>query len=50
MGAYAAGSDPQLDEAIRLQPGMRAFLQQNMFEGASLQASVQAMAQALQQG
>ncbi|GAB2747792.1 flagellar protein export ATPase FliI [Melaminivora jejuensis] len=50
VGAYAAGSDPQLDEAIRLQPGMRAFLQQNMFEGASLQASVQAMAQALQQG
>ncbi len=50
VGAYMAGSDPQLDEAIRLQPGMRAFLQQGMFEGAELQDSVGAMAQALDGG
>ncbi|AVO49747.1 flagellar protein export ATPase FliI [Melaminivora suipulveris] len=50
VGAYMAGSDPQLDEAIRLQPGMRAFLQQSMFEGAELQDSVGAMAQALDGG
>lgn len=36
LGAYAAGSDPELDEAIRLQPAMAAFLQQNMFEGDRL--------------
>ncbi len=50
VGAYMAGSDPQLDEAIRLQPGLRAFLQQGMFEGAELQDSVGAMAQALDGG
>ncbi|MDM0014770.1 flagellar protein export ATPase FliI [Variovorax sp. J22P168] len=44
LGAYAAGSDPALDEAIRLQPAMTAFLQQDMHEGASLAASVDAMA------
>ena len=50
VGAYMAGSDPQLDEAIRLQPGLRAFLQQGMFEGAELQDSVGAKAQALDGG
>ena len=47
VGAYLAGSDPQLDEAIRLQPGMAAFLQQNMFEAANMDDSVAGMAQAL---
>jgi len=32
VGAYAAGSDPQLDRAIALYPAMEAFLQQNMHE------------------
>ncbi|MEB0059403.1 flagellar protein export ATPase FliI [Variovorax sp. LG9.2] len=45
LGAYAAGSDPALDEAIRLQPAMTAFLQQDMYEAATLGASVGAMAQ-----
>jgi flagellum-specific ATP synthase len=44
VGAYVSGSDPQLDEAIRLQPTMANFLQQTMFEGASLAESVEAMA------
>lgn len=48
VGAYMAGSDPQLDEAIRLQPGMAAFLQQNMFEAAPMESSVAAMDQVLQ--
>jgi flagellum-specific ATP synthase len=44
VGAYMSGSDPGLDEAIRLQPAMEAFLQQDMFEAASLEHSVAAMA------
>jgi len=48
VGAYVSGSDPQIDEAIRLQPGMAAFLQQDMFEAAPLDASVAAMARALE--
>ena len=36
IGAYAQGSDPALDEAIELQPGMRRFLQQDMFESAPM--------------
>lgn len=44
VGAYLSGSDPALDEAIRLQPVMEGFLQQGMREAASLQASVAGMA------
>ncbi len=43
LGAYAAGSDVQLDEAIALHPGMVGFLQQGMHEGASLSSSVQGL-------
>jgi flagellum-specific ATP synthase len=43
IGAYAAGSDPMLDEAIRLHEGMNAFLQQDMFESATLEDSVRRM-------
>ncbi|WP_027015780.1 flagellar protein export ATPase FliI [Comamonas composti] len=48
VGAYLAGSDPLMDEAIRLQPAMTAFLQQSMFEPASMQASLSAMSGLLQ--
>ena len=34
VGAYAAGSDPLMDEALALHPRMEAFLQQNMKERA----------------
>ncbi len=44
LGAYIHGSDPALDEAIALQVPMREFLQQGMFEAASLETSVQNMA------
>jgi flagellum-specific ATP synthase len=50
VGAYVNGSDPQVDEAIRLQPAMRQFLQQTMFESASMQESVDAMATVLGAG
>src|SRR3990167_1526117 len=43
VGAYMSGSDPLLDEAIRLQPAMAAFLQQGMREAAPMQESLYAM-------
>ena len=43
IGAYAAGSDPGLDEAIRLSGSMAAFLQQGMFEASSLAGSLAEM-------
>jgi flagellum-specific ATP synthase len=43
VGAYAAGSDPALDQAIRMEPSMRAFLQQDMHEAATLDQSMDAM-------
>ncbi|MBI3432834.1 MAG: flagellar protein export ATPase FliI [Hydrogenophilales bacterium] len=44
VGAYAAGTDPLLDEAIRLQGGMETFLQQNIHERADVQASLAELA------
>jgi len=35
VGAYAAGSDPLLDRAIRLYPQMEDFLQQDIMERSS---------------
>ncbi len=46
VGAYAAGSDPQLDEAITMWPRMEEFLQQPMEERAAADESVAALAQA----
>lgn len=47
VGAYASGSDPALDRAIRLQPAMTQFLQQGMLEASSLEESCLGMAQVL---
>jgi len=47
VGAYVSGSDAQLDEAIRLYPGMRGFLQQDMRTPALMNESLAAMAAAL---
>ena len=47
IGAYAAGSDPGLDEAIRLSGGMAAFLQQGMFEASPLPRSLAEMEQSM---
>ena len=43
VGAYAAGTDPLLDEAIRLQGAMEAFLQQNINECADVEGSLAAL-------
>ena len=40
VGAYAAGTDPLLDEAIKLQTGIEAFLQQNISEHSNAQESL----------
>ena len=47
IGAYVSGSDPALDESIRLHDAMADFLQQDMFASSSLPASVQEMAVAM---
>ncbi len=44
VGAYAAGSDPLLDQAISLMPQLEAFLQQGMNERADSATSVAALA------
>ena len=43
VGAYAPGSDPDLDRAIALAPRMQAFLRQDMIERADYVASVSAL-------
>jgi flagellum-specific ATP synthase len=43
IGAYAHGSDPQLDEAIALHPAMEQFLQQDMFAASDMQEAVDGM-------
>ncbi len=40
VGAYAAGSDPLLDQAIRLYPAFEGFLQQALSERADFDSSV----------
>jgi len=40
VGAYAAGSDPVLDEAIALLPRMESFLQQGIHEQADVSESL----------
>jgi len=44
VGAYVAGQDPQLDEAIALYPRVEAFLQQGMDERCDYGQSVDRMA------
>ena len=46
IGAYVQGSDPGLDESIRLHEGMAQFLQQDMFVAAPLAQSASAMGSA----
>ncbi|MEO8856858.1 MAG: flagellar protein export ATPase FliI [Burkholderiaceae bacterium] len=47
IGAYVHGSDPGLDQALRLHPAMESFLQQGMFESAHLDDSVDGMLTAI---
>jgi ATP synthase in type III secretion protein N len=43
LGAYAKGSDRELDEAIARMPRIEAFLRQNSSEGSSFEATVAAL-------
>ncbi|MFZ6720269.1 flagellar protein export ATPase FliI [Undibacterium sp. Ji49W] len=43
VGAYSPGSDPLLDEAIRLQPKIIAFLQQDITEKSTIPESLGAL-------
>ena len=45
VGAYAAGSDPVVDQAIKLYPQMEAFLQQRIDECSNYDASLTSLAQ-----
>lgn len=45
VGAYEAGTNPDLDEAIRLRPGMEAILRQASDESVSLEQSQQIIMQ-----
>ncbi len=50
IGAYASGSDPMLDQAIHLHGPMADFLQQHMYESASLPDSLASMKAAIGAG
>lgn len=43
VGAYSAGSDPLLDDAIRLYPQINAFLQQDINEKSTIPESLQGL-------
>jgi flagellum-specific ATP synthase len=49
LGAYAAGSDPEVDRAIVLYPGLQRFLLQDMRDAATLDSSLHQLAVALQE-
>lgn len=49
VGAYASGSDPVLDQAIRMYPKLEAFLQQGMFQREDYAESVGQLAALFQQ-
>jgi flagellum-specific ATP synthase len=50
VGAYVAGSDPLLDEAIKLFPKMEAFLRQSIDEHFGIDESRQQMQAVLASG
>ncbi len=50
IGAYQRGSDPRVDQAIRLWPGVQQFLQQDMRERVDLRSSLAALDGLLAEG
>jgi flagellum-specific ATP synthase len=50
LGAYRAGADAELDEAIRLQPALEQFLAQDRSEQSTLEEGYAGLATALAQG
>ncbi|MCH7910072.1 MAG: flagellum-specific ATP synthase FliI, partial [Candidatus Hydrogenedentes bacterium] len=47
IGAYVKGSNPEIDEAIRLMPKIRQFLRQDLFEPSELEGIADGIQQAL---
>jgi len=47
LGAYRAGTDPAVDEAVRLAPRIEEFLEQARDESCSLEDSFSMLAAAL---
>jgi flagellum-specific ATP synthase len=47
LGAYRKGSDPSVDEAIRLYPGLEEFLSQNKIESMSIDESFKELGRVL---
>jgi flagellum-specific ATP synthase len=47
IGAYVKGSNPEIDRALRLMPGLRAFLQQDLFEPSDFGQIVAQMQRAM---
>jgi flagellum-specific ATP synthase len=47
IGAYRAGSDPQVDRAIQLNPALEGFLSQDKDEATSLEDSFMQLARIL---
>ena len=47
VGAYNAGTDPAIDQAIALMPGVKQFLQQGLKENVDIVSSYQQMFQAV---
>ncbi|MBD3609347.1 MAG: FliI/YscN family ATPase, partial [Gammaproteobacteria bacterium] len=45
IGAYSPGTDPEIDEAIRYQPVLKAYLMQGMLESSELSVSIQQLLQ-----
>ena len=45
IGAYSQGSDPRIDNAIRLQPAMNAFLRQTMKDSVTFDSSTLMLSQ-----
>jgi flagellum-specific ATP synthase len=50
VGAYHRGADPRIDEAIAMNPGIMAFLQQGMNEAVDFQRSLDELKALLGQG
>ncbi|MBF0447753.1 MAG: FliI/YscN family ATPase [Magnetococcales bacterium] len=50
IGAYAAGSNPQIDQAIKLMQPIRLFLSQAITQGCSMEESIQHMTALLEIG
>lgn len=48
LGAYTTGTDPQVDEAMRLMPALNSFLRQSPTEHTGQEASFKRLADALQ--